>query len=357
MSGLLLAWFALALPAPHESAVQDPVATAPPPPTNVLFLLSDDQRYDTFGALGNAAIRTPNLDALIERGTVLERIYCMGSNSGAVCAPSRAMLLSGRSLWRFPDYPDPAPDAIFFGGMADHFATPVHPFDPAGVFPKEARHAAEPFSSTAFADAAVGFLERRQAADPPFFLFVSFTAPHDPRTPPEGFADRYVPQDLPLPASFLPEHPFDNGELRIRDEKLAPWPRTPEDVCEHLAAYYGMISHLDQQVGRIFAALEQSGELEHTLVVYAADHGLAIGSHGLLGKQNLYEHSMRTTAILAGPGVPAGRRSTALGYLHDLYPTVCELAGLPLPRGLEARSLAPVVRGESEDGRPAIVTA
>jgi arylsulfatase A-like enzyme len=235
-----------------------PVAawSAPQRPQNVLFLLSDDQRADTIRALGNAAIETPSLDRLVREGFAFDRAYCMGSQSGAVCIPSRAMILTGRTLFRCEErdahlWPEAmrragfatfvtgkwhnardwvvrsfaSGESIFFGGMGNHTALRVQDLadgrfgEPRGI---------GGFSSTAFADAAIGFLERRGRDDPPFFLWVSFTAPHDPRTPPDDHRARYDPAKLPLPANFLPQLPFDNGEMVVRDERLAPWPRTEE---------------------------------------------------------------------------------------------------------------------------------
>lgn len=346
---------------------------------NVLFLLADDQRPDTIHALGNDLIQTPHLDRLVRTGTAFTRAYCMGSTQPAVCVPSRAMLMSGRTLFRAPVdlaavplmpevfgaagydtfgtgkwHNRPASYArafrqgadIFFGGMADQFHTPIYPFDPSGQYPAASKHPAEHFSSETFADAAIGFLQSRKGSDRPFFCYVAFTSPHDPRTPPGSYATMYDPAKMPLPANYLPEHPFDNGELKVRDEQLAPWPRTPAIVRKELADYYGMISHHDAQIGRILQALDATGEAANTIVVFTSDHGLAIGSHGLMGKQNLYEHSMGTPLVIAGPDVPQGRRSDAFCYLFDLFPTLCELTGVAVPSTVEGVSLAPILEGE-----------
>ncbi|MEK7676869.1 MAG: sulfatase/phosphatase domain-containing protein, partial [Verrucomicrobiota bacterium] len=157
--------------------------------------------------------------------------------------------------------------------------------------------------------------------------------------------------------SFLPEHPFDNGELKVRDEQLLPWPRLPEAVPQEMAAYYGMITHLDAQIGRILRALEETGRADNTLIIFAADNGLALGRHGLLGKQNLYEHSVRVPLVMSGPGIPKGRKSDALCYLFDLYPTICELSGLVVPPGVEGRSLVPILKGRRKQVRDAVFGA
>ena len=137
---------------------------------------------------------------------------------------------------------------------------------------------------------------------------MAFTAPHDPRSPREDYIGMYDPESIPLPGNFKKYHPFAfdilNGSLNNRDESLAPWPRTPEIVRESLADYYALISHLDSRIGDIIETLKKEGLFENTIIVYAADNGLAIGSHGLLGKQNLYEHSTKVPLIISGPGIP-----------------------------------------------------
>lgn len=344
---------------------------------NVLILFADDQRADTIGAWGNAHIRTPNLDRLARRGLSFRGNYCFGSNSGAVCVPSRAMLLSGRTwfdvrhdlegatllpeLLRAGGYATfaagkwhngqascarafPEARSVFFGGMADHTRVPIADVRGGRVVN---RRDAEKFSSEEFADAAIAFLRSRAGEDGPFFGYVAFTAPHDPRNPPEAYREMYYRDRPPLPANFLPQHPFDNGMAKdLRDENLAPYPRTPEVIGDQLCEYYGLITHLDEQVGRILAALEESGHADDTVVIYAADHGLALGSHGLLGKQSVYEHGMRSPLIVAGPGIPAGRTTTAFTYLFDLFPTICALTGVEPPEGIAGRDLRPLWEDE-----------
>ncbi|MFM8635780.1 MAG: sulfatase-like hydrolase/transferase [Planctomycetia bacterium] len=361
-------------------------ADAEPRPPSVLVILSDDQRADTIRALGNDAIRTPALDALVARGTVFDRAYCMGSMIPAVCVPSRAMLLSGRSLFRIDTHLDgcdtwperferagyrtfiagkwhngaPAVRrcfaegrAVFLGGMHDQWSVPTASFLDHGDLVADQERKIH--SSELIGMAAERFVEGLGAE--PFFAWVSFTAPHDPRQAPDGFRSRFEDREPPLPPNFLSEHPFDNGDLTIRDELLLPRPRTRADVSRALADYYACIEAMDDRIGRILAALEAKGRLADTIVLFTSDHGLAIGSHGLIGKQNLYEHSMRSPAILAGPGVPAGRRIASLAYLFDLTATVGDLCGLTPPEANEGVSLAPVLRNETPGVRESLLLA
>jgi arylsulfatase A-like enzyme len=351
---------------------------------NVIFLFADDQRADTIGAHGNSHIRTPNLDRLAEGGFSFRRNYCAGSFSGAVCVASRAMLMTGKHWMNLPrskpqsNWGDAATlpalltakghynsfivgkwhngkgtldksfvngRAIYMGGMVNHADFQVQDLTGGKLSPKRD---AGGFSSTVFVDEAVKFINGT-GTEKPFFLYVAFTAPHDPRNPPEKYRQMYYEKRPPLPANYLPQHPFQNAPQATsgRDEGLAPWPRTKEIVSDQLCEYYGLITHLDEQVGRIMNALKQSPHAENTVVIYTADHGLAMGSHGLLGKQNVYEQSMRCPLILNGPGVPKGKSSDAYTYVHDLYATVCDFASVKTPNRTDAQSLRPIMDGKA----------
>ena len=209
------------------------------------------------------------------------------------------------------------------------------------------------------ADGAVDFL-RNWKKDPavsqgkPFFLHMAGPAPHDPRIAPPEYMARYDVNKMPLPANYKPFHPFDNGELFIRDEKLAPWPRTGEEIRRHLRDYYSDITYMDEQFGRVFSALKEIGEYDNTILILTSDQGIAIGSHGLMGKQNLYEHSMNSGLTIAGPGIPQNRKVSAFAYLFDIFPTICDLVGAPVPDSLEGKSLAPIVRGQAKSVRDTV---
>lgn len=367
---------------------------------NVLLVIADDHQAGAIGALGNSCVRTPVLDRLVENGAAFTRAGIMGSLTPAVCAPSRACLLTGRNLFeadaapvlnRGPKLEVEIPsDAItlperfraagydtffagkwhndvpallrsfaqgrriFHGGMCDHDRVPVRNLGDfsSGVEPVTAAG----FSTQLFCGAAVDYL-RNRSKHAPFFACIALTSPHDPRTPPPEFRALYNPEHIALPENFSPEHEFDNGELDSRDELLAARPRDPAEVRRHLAGYYGMISHHDAWLGRMLDTLREAGELEHTIVVYVSDHGLALGSHGLLGKQNLYEHSVRVPLIFSGPAVPAGVRHDGLVYSLDLYATLCELCDVPEPLNLESRSLVPAFAGNGASVRETLCAA
>jgi arylsulfatase A-like enzyme len=158
-----------------------------------------------------------------------------------------------------------------------------------------------------------------------------------------------------LPRNFVPQHWFDLGpSMTGRDEKLAAWPRTKEVVSDQLAEYYGLITHLDVQIGRILDALDKSGRANDTIIIYAADHGLAVGSHGLLGKQSVYEHSQKCPLIMVGPGIPKHQSTDAFTYLHDIFPTVTALTGVTPPANLDGHDLSPLWRGEKDKVRDSV---
>jgi len=200
-------------------------------------------------------------------------------------------------------------------------------------------------------DETLAFL-KSQDGKQPFFSYLAFDGPHDPHIVPEGFPIDYAPASIPLPPNFLPQHPFDNGEMVIRDEQLMKWPRPEADVKTMLAEYYRYVSFLDVQVGRVLDAVDASPHAANTIVVYAADSGVARGSHGLIGKQNLYEHSMRVPLIVAGPGIAADKRSEAMCYLFDVLPTLGKLCGVATPPGSNGREFAAVLKDPSQPARP-----
>ncbi len=358
---------------------------------NIVFMIADDHRWDAIAGMGDPTVKTPTMDSLMERGTTFRQTHIMGSLVGAVCVPSRAAVLTSANLFRsggnqlnrdLAVWPQVMREAgfrtffsgkwhndrqtftnsfddgatIFFGGMGNQYKVPIFDFDPTGAYPKDDKYIGDKFSTELFTDSAVQFIENYDQTDP-FFVYLSFTSPHDPRTPPGEYATMYKPEDILVPDNFVAEHPFDNGEMRIRDEVLAPFPRTPEIVQQHIADYYGMITSQDAEMGRVIQTLEAKGQLDNTIVIYTADHGLGVGQHGLLGKQNLYDHSIRVPSIFAGPGIPEGQTVEALTYLYDLFPTVCDLTKVDCPDTVEGCSLVPLMEGCVDKVRDSVFAA
>ncbi len=356
---------------------------------NIVFILSDDQRYNTIYALGNKDISTPNLDRLVHMGTSFTRAHIMGGRQGAICMPSRVMIMTGTYANHLlkdgaiiptetPTFPEllrangyttfqsgkwhsdkasynrsfSTGDAIFFGGM--NFLDSggqTHPqmfhYDSSGNYPPSAKWQSDSFSSEAYAQAAINFINRQKGSNKPFLCYVAFTSPHDPRTAPERFRNLYTDSKMPLPPSFMPQHPFDNGELSVRDELLLPKPLKPDSIKKEVADYYAMISEMDSHVGDILNALQANGMMENTLIIFAGDNGLALGNHGLLGKQNLYDPSVRVPLIVAGPGLSQNKRSDALCYLSDICPTVLQYTSIPVGKTISSKSLLPAIKNNA----------
>lgn len=372
-----------------------------PAPTqpNILFLFTDDQQADLVGAFGNRHIKTPHTDRIVRDGVAFTRAYTMGGSSPGVCLPSRAMLLTGRTLWNIENQGlwgfeisekhktlpevfrengyltfatgknDPGKKGHFgraythggrmlFQGMSGQFNPPLFTFREDGDYSKAKPVRAHGIhSAEIYADDTIQFLEQHANGEKPFYAYVAFQTPHDPWQAPPEYHAMYDPEDMPLPAAFMPEHPFDNGMLRIRDEMLAPFPRTPEIIRKHTADYHATMTHTDSQIGRIMEALEKSGQAENTIVIFASDNGYAVGRHGLIGKQNLYEPALRVPLVIAGPGIPKGETRDQLTYLYDIYPTLCDLAALPVPETVEFVSLKPAIHDSAAAHRDHLYSA
>lgn len=356
---------------------------------NIVLLVADDLRPDALGCYGNRIVQTPYLDRLSRDGATFTRASC----AHPLCSPSRAEVMTGctgfrngahtggrisTSVPRFAatlrdggyrtwysgkwhnngrpkDHGYERTSGLYTGG-GGKFAVPQKDWKGRAITgyvgwifeTEDGRPQQElgvgltPEISRHIADAAIRVIGER--SDDPYFLHVNFTAPHDPLIMPPGHERMYDPAKIPLPGNFLPEHPFDHGNLRGRDEALWTWPRTEGAVREELAWYYAVVSHLDAQIGRILTAVESNGGAANTVVIFAGDNGMAIGSHGLRGKQNMYEHSINVPLIARGPGIARGHRTKAECYLRDLFPTACEMAGIRVPAGIDSESLLPVLQ-------------
>lgn len=204
----------------------------------------------------------------------------------------------------------------------------------------------------ALADSAVEMIGSAAKSERPFFMYLAFNSPHDPRQAPKEYVDMYPREEMDVPENFLPENPYKDAmrcSAALRDERLAPFPRTEYAVQVHRREYYAIISHMDAQVGRILEALEKSGKRNDTYVFFTADNGLAIGAHGLFGKQNMFEHSMKIPLIVTGPNLPKGHRIDTPVYMQDIMPTTLEVAGKEIPEHVQFKSLLPLLRGERKE--------
>jgi arylsulfatase A-like enzyme len=359
---------------------------------NVLFIFADDMTYEAIHAFGYDEIETPNLDRLVAEGTTFTHAYNSGGWHGAICVASRTMLMTGRQLWHAHKVDNKAkleteyaaqgkawsqlmaaagyetfmtgkwhvqidPERIFDHvrhqrpGMPktvkDSYNRPLKgkkdPWDPAdpsvGGFWQGGKHWSE-----VQADDAIDFLGMAKKTEKPFFIYLAFNAPHDPRQSPQEYLDKYPVDQVKVPENFLEAYPYRNemgSPITLRDEKLAPMPRTKHSIQVHRREYHALITHMDAQIGRVLAALKESGMAGTTQIVFTADHGLAVGRHGLLGKQNLYDHSVRVPFIMVGPGVPKGEKRRAPIYLQDVIPTALTWAGAEVPEHVQFESVLP----------------
>ncbi len=369
---------------------------------NVLFIVTDDQRFDTIHALGNEEIITPNLDRLTEEGMTFTRAHIAGGTCGAVCMPSRAMILSGRNPFRLEGLGGNIPEEhitlpenfknagyetiglgkwhngtpayarsftqgakIFFGGMWDHWNVPTCRFDPYGKYDNVINFVVDFYnkneiqkqncdeftpgkhSSELLTDAAIDLLQKNAGKDKPFFMYLAYLAPHDPRTMPDRFKEMYDPDKITLPPNFQPTIDTNYPLMVHRDEQLTKYPREEKETRENIAEYYAMITHLDYEIGRLLDALQESGEKDNTIIVFTGDNGLAVGQHGWMGKEDIYEHGVRIPLILAGPGIKKNSRNEAYVYLYDIYPTLCDLTEIDVPSSVEGKSFKSLLKGEN----------
>ena len=367
------------------------IASAEATKPNVLFIFADDMSYETIGAHGMLDIDTPHLDTLVERGATFTHAYNMGAWGGAVCVASRAMLNTGRFLWNSQktDLKSYCADNLMWSqrmkqaGYQTYMTGKWHvPVSAPGIFdvaknvragmpkgsgydrPKDAAAYAagwKPWEtkyggywaggkhwSEVVADDSVAFLEQAADDDKPFFMYLAFNAPHDPRQAPKDYIDRYPLERIKVPENFLEEYPHADAGYgkRLRDERLMPYPRTEFAVKVNRQEYFALITHMDVQIGRILAALETSGKADNTYIVFTADHGLAVGHHGMSGKQNMYDHSVRVPFMVVGPTVKAGSKVDAPIYLQDVMATSLDLAG-GSQDGVAFKSLLPMLQGKN----------
>jgi choline-sulfatase len=357
---------------------------------NVLLILSDDLAT-TLGCYGYPQAKTPQLDALAKRGVRFDRAYCQFPH----CNPSRASFLSGLrpnttrvtlngdnlydnlpgvvtlpAFFRQQGYATARCGKIFHLGVpagtesrddpkAWDFGTPFkdeRPYPPAResvVKVKTAKKQGLPWQEIPVADddlvdgnfarEAIGWLERRDQTKP-FFLAVGFHRPHLPFAAPAKYFDLYPFDTIKLP----PEPADDEADIPLpaRNESVNQYAMTatPDQRRAAIRAYLATVSFMDAQAGRVLDALKRLGVADNTIVVFSGDHGWHLGEHGLWHKRSLFEQSARVPFIIHAPGAKGnGQVSASVVELLDIYPTLCDLAGLPAPKVLQGRSLRPVL--------------
>lgn len=351
-------------------------------PPNFLFVLVDDQSpFDLKIYDPNSILETPNIDRLAKRGVVIESARHMGSWSGAVCTPSRHMIMSGRTLWHLPskDLPEP-PEHLELQTLAAVFnragystmrtCKKGNSYEAANE-QFTVRHDAgkrggtEESGSAWHAKQVENYLNDREEMkdNSPFFIYYGFSHPHDTRDGTPELLAKYGavnhrdtsslppanPKQPPLQENYLPAHPFFHGHPKLRDEERVSgvWKnRDEQSVRNELGREYACVENIDIQIGKVLKKLEDMDELDNTYIIYTSDHGIAIGRHGLMGKQNLYEHTWRVPFIVKGPGIKPGRRVEGNIYLLDILPTLCELAGIEIPATVDGTSFKPVLSGK-----------
>ncbi|WP_145175752.1 sulfatase-like hydrolase/transferase [Rubripirellula lacrimiformis] len=365
---------------------------------NILFILVDDQSpYDLKTYNPKSELQTPNLDRLAAQGMVVDSARHMGAWVGAVCTSSRHMIMSGRTLWHIPDRggkttnnPNAADPALVPPDLAEHTMAAVfnragydtmrtckkgNSYDAANaqftvVKDSTKRGGTDPTGSHWHAQQVLEYLSDRDKTEDvdPFLIYFGFSHPHDTRDgKPEllqkyGAVNHTDPETLPpandrqpkLPTGYLPAHPFHHGQPGLRDEEKVSgvWTnRDEQTIRNETGREFACSENIDVQIGRVLDKLESMGELDNTYVVYTSDHGMAIGRHGLQGKQNLYEHTWRVPMIVQGPGIAPGTRAEGNVYLLDILATLCDLAGVPAPPTNEGISFKPVLEGKSSTVR------
>lgn len=375
---------------------------------NILWITTDQQRYDTIAALGNSLVHTPNIDRMIGDGVAFERAYCQSP----VCTPSRASYLTGRyprtTRCRQNGQTIPRHERLISRILADHgyrcglagkqhlsscadgkveirgddgydvFHWSHHPQPdwPENAYtqwliqngtswdelytgdatPYVKRGVPAEFHQTTWcAEMAIDFI--RDNRDGPWLFHFNCFDPHHPFDPPAEYLNHYEPEQMPLPK-------YREGELNekpVYQQLDHQWAHnepgyfdvaamTDDDRRQVTAAYYAMVELIDHQVGRMIRALEETGQLEQTIVIFMSDHGEMLGDHGLYLKgPHFYEEAVRVPLVFRWPSrFQAGLRVDGLTELLDIAPTILEAVGIPVPEAMQGRSLLPICTGDSD---------
>jgi choline-sulfatase len=360
-------------------------------PKNMLFIMSDEHRRDTLGCYGHGQVRTPNLDALAASGVRFTDAY----TNCPICVPARASFATGRFVHQLGNWDNAMPydgsvpswghrlrdngnRVVSIGKLHfrsnednngfDEEVMPLHVVDGVGDVLGMIREDAPPRVSAlklaadagpgdssyqryddAITTAAVAWLQQQAAAQngKPWALFVSLVCPHFPLIARPEWYDLYPEAAVPMPTQYgrneRPTHPFITAmsEVAIYDKAF-----DEASIRRAIAAYFGMVSLLDDNIGKLMRALEATGLLAETRVIYTSDHGDNLGNRGLWGKSNMYEDSAGIPLIMAGPGIESGAVCHEPVSLVDGFPTILDCVGCPRPKDdLPGQSLFDIAQG------------
>jgi arylsulfatase A-like enzyme len=367
-------------------------AAAPKKRPNVLFFAVDDLRPE-LGCYGVAGIKSPNIDRLARRGMVFERAYCQQ----AVCSPSRTSLMTGArpdstKVWDLvthfrkampevvtltqhfkqngyfvqgmgkifhPGYDDERSWSVawqtskapaYAGGKGPGEKDEDKPKQKGGPAYEAGEVADDFYKDGQVANLAVQTLRELKSKKEPFFLAVGFAKPHLPFVSPKRYWDMYDAAKIPMAAN--PYRPKDAPEFALTNSgELRNYPGMPREgaIPPELArtlkhGYYAAVSYMDAQVGKVLDELDRQGLSENTVIVLWGDHGWKLGEHGEWCKHSNVENDTNAPLLMAAPGMKAaGKHSRALVEFVDIFPTLAELAGLPLPAHLEGTSFKPLL--------------
>jgi len=360
------------------AACSSPAPEATPKPPNILFLFPDQMRAQAMGCMGNPDVKTPNLDKLASEGVLFRNTFA----NTPVCCPARANILTGKyshangmtandlrlresetsiaevlaeegyrtgfvGKWhldggkRQPGWVPPGDRRQGFEFWAANVVSHQH-FDTQYYRDEEVPIPIKKFEAEVWTDLGIEFLRETKADDRPFFLTVQMGPPHDPYLAPDEYMSMYDPETITLRPNF-------DGETGDRPLTPVPYPHVPGR--KEIAAYYGMVTAVDDQIGRILGELDSLGLTEDTIVLVSSDHGDMLGSHGQRLKRKPWEESIRIPGIVRYPRSGAAPRQTDAFFTQvDFAPTLLSLCGVDTPAGMQGADLSPVILGQTDAG-------
>jgi choline-sulfatase len=355
---------------------------------NILLILSDQHAFNVSGPYGHPIVQTPNLDRLAAEGVVFENNYC----NSPICVPSRMSLMTGQHLRNNGIWDNGVPlpsdkvtwahqlksagyDVVLSGKMHFRGLDQLHGFraqlaydinaqnlpkirdwdevleqrEPSTAIKAETGRSKEIDADDAVTVAALDYLRDSVHQDRPWALVVGYVAPHPPFVVPQKYLDMYPPEDMDLP--IIPEGHLEN--LHVAYQRQMAWRGwrpggiSDENIRRARAVYYGLTTYLDDQIGMLLDALDETGQRENTIIIYMSDHGEMLGEHGLWYKCDFYEQSAHVPLIISAPGI-SGQRISLVTSNVDVTATLLDLAGVESISPIDGNSLIPLIMGTAK---------